>query len=66
MGTLPSGPLSGESSIHNHPELTDIDGFNYLSSLLEGPAANSVSGLRGPIILKQWLYYRAGSETIRR
>ena len=34
-----------QSSIHNNPELSDIDWYNYLHSLLESPAANSNSCL---------------------
>ena len=34
-----------ESSIHTNLELSDIDKFNYLHSLLEGSAADSISGL---------------------
>jgi hypothetical protein len=34
-----------ESSIHKNPNLSSIDKFNYLSSLLEGAAADSVAGL---------------------
>ena len=37
---------SYESSIHRNTQLSDIDKFIYLSSLLEGPAAESISGLR--------------------
>ena len=37
---------SFESSIHHHPDLTDIDRFNYLHTLLEGPAADAISGLK--------------------
>ena len=33
------------SSAHTNSELSDIDRFNYLHSLLEGPAADAVSGL---------------------
>ena len=33
-------------SIHHNTQLSDIDKFIYLSSLLEGPAAESISGLR--------------------
>ena len=33
------------SSVHTNSELSDIDRFNYLHSLLEGPAADAVSGL---------------------
>ena len=34
-----------QSSVHNNPDLSDIDRFNYLHSLLDGLAANSISGL---------------------
>ena len=34
-----------QSSVHKNAELTDIDQFNYLHSLLEGSAANAISGL---------------------
>lgn len=34
-----------ESSIHNNPDLSAIDKFNYLNSLLEGNAATAISGL---------------------
>ena len=37
---------SFESSIHNNRELSDIDRFNYLHSLLEGPALEAISGLK--------------------
>ena len=37
---------SYESSIHLNPGLSNIDKFVYLNSLLEGPAAESVAGLR--------------------
>ena len=37
---------SYESSIHHNSHLSDIDKFIYLSSLLEGPASESISGLR--------------------
>ena len=37
---------SYESSIHHNTQLSDIDKFIYLSSLLEGPAAESISELR--------------------
>ena len=37
---------SYESSIHNNPSLSNIDKFVYLNSLLEGPASESVAGLR--------------------
>ena len=36
---------SFESSIHNHPGLSDIDKFN-LNTLLEGPASEAISGLK--------------------
>ena len=34
-----------ESSIHNNPTLSSIDKFNYLSSLVEGTAADAIAGL---------------------
>ena len=34
-----------ESSIHNNTDLSAIDKFNYLNSLLEGNAATAISGL---------------------
>ncbi|XP_028397211.1 uncharacterized protein LOC114521021 [Dendronephthya gigantea] len=34
-----------ESSVHNNPTLSSIDKFNYLSSLLESTAADSIAGL---------------------
>ena len=37
---------SYESSIHSNPGLSNIDKFVYLNSLLEGPALESVAGLR--------------------
>ena len=37
---------SYESSIHHNSQLSDIDKFIYLNSLLEGPASESISGLR--------------------
>ena len=36
---------SFESVVHNNPDLTSIDKFNYLHSLLEQTAAEAVSGL---------------------
>ena len=36
---------SFDSSIHNNPSLSDVDKFNYLSSLLESTAAESIAGL---------------------
>ena len=33
------------SSIHENEDLTDIDRFNYLRSLLQGPAAHAILGL---------------------
>ena len=35
-----------ESSVHNNPGLSAFDKFNYLKSLLEGPASEAVSGLK--------------------
>ena len=37
---------SFESSIHNNRELSDADKFNYLYTLLEGPALEAISGLK--------------------
>ena len=37
---------SFESSIHSHPGLLGVDKFNYLNTLLEGPAAEAISGLK--------------------
>lgn len=37
---------SFESSIHENPDLSDVDKFNYLYSLLEGPASGAISGLK--------------------
>ena len=34
-----------ESSVHNNPSLSKIDKFNYLNSLLESAAAESIAGL---------------------
>ena len=34
-----------ESAIHQNPNLSDIDKFNYLNSLLENTAADAISGL---------------------
>ena len=39
----PSGILN--SAIHSNSQLTTIDKFNYLHSLVEGPAARSIKGL---------------------
>ena len=36
---------SYDSAIHNNTQLSTIDKFNYLNSLLEGPAARSIKGL---------------------
>ena len=36
---------SYKAVIHDNPDLTDIDKFNYLRSLLEGLALEAVSGL---------------------
>jgi len=35
-----------ESSVHTNSQLSDIDKFNYLKSLLEGPAYEAISGLK--------------------
>ena len=37
---------SFESSIDHNPDLSEVDKFNYLNSLLEGPASEAVSGLK--------------------
>ena len=37
---------SYSSSIHENPNLSDIDKFNYLHSLLEKSAAEAISGLK--------------------
>ena len=37
---------SFESSIHHHPDLSDIDKFNYLCTLLESTASEAISGLK--------------------
>lgn len=34
-----------EASIHNNPTLAPIDKFNYLISLLQGPASDAIAGL---------------------
>ena len=36
---------SFEAAIHNNEQLSSIDKFNYLRTLLEGPAAAAVAGL---------------------
>ena len=36
---------SYKAAIHDNPDLTDVDKFNYLRSLLEGPALEAISGL---------------------
>ena len=36
---------SFESTVHRNPELSKIDKFNYLNSLLEGPASQAIQGL---------------------
>ena len=36
---------SYESAIHNSADLFAVDKFNYLQSLLEGPAADAIAGL---------------------
>ena len=36
---------SFQSSIHDNPNLSDIDKFNYLTSLLESSAADAIAGL---------------------
>ena len=37
---------SFESFVHLNPELVDVDKLNYLSSLLEGVAAEAILGLK--------------------
>ena len=37
---------SFESSIDHNPDLSEVDKFNYLNSLLEGPASEAISGLK--------------------
>lgn len=37
---------SFESSIHNNPNLTDVDKLNYLVASLDPPASDSISGLK--------------------
>ena len=34
-----------ESSVHKNPTLTDLDRFNYLKTLVEGPAYSTIYGL---------------------
>lgn len=36
---------SYESAIHNSADLSAVDKFTYLQSLLEGPAATAIAGL---------------------
>ena len=36
---------SFESAVHNSTELSPVDKFNYLKSLLDGPAAAAIAGL---------------------
>lgn len=36
---------SYKSAVHDNPDISKIDKFNYLSSLLEGPASKSIQGL---------------------
>ena len=36
---------SFESAVHRNPDLSKIDKFNYLNSLLEGPASRAIQGL---------------------
>ena len=51
-----------ESAIHENPNLSDIDKFNYLSSLLEHPASDAIADLKltaanyaeAIVILKKW------------
>ncbi len=36
---------SFQSAVHNNPDLTEVDKFNYLYSLLEGPGLCAIQGL---------------------
>ena len=36
---------SFQSAVHNNPDLTEVDKFNYLYSLLEGPGLRAIQGL---------------------
>ena len=38
---------SFNSSVHENPDISNVDKFNYLKSRLEGPAARCVEGLSG-------------------
>ena len=44
-GRLTDWATFWDMSVHNNAELTDVDRCNYLHSLLEGSAANAISGL---------------------
>ena len=39
------GRLPKQSTIHNNPDLSCIDKFNYLKSILDGNAARAIQGL---------------------
>ena len=56
---------SFESSIHHHPDLSDIDKFNYLCTLLEGTASEAISRLKltSKITGKLLLYCRKDLAT---
>ena len=36
---------SFQSAVHDNPEVSKVDKFNYLNSVLEGPAARAIAGL---------------------
>ena len=36
---------SFQSAVHDNPEISKVDKFNYLNSVLEGPAARAIAGL---------------------
>ena len=36
---------SYESAVHNSPDLTEVEKFNYLRSLLDGAAYDAIAGL---------------------
>ena len=44
-GDIQSFWASFQSAVNNNPALTNIDKFNYLKALLDGPAARSIQGL---------------------
>ena len=52
------------SSLHDNPTLSDVDRFNYLNSLLEGPTRGAVSGLtltsanyHGPVVILKKMFW---------